>query len=64
MLYSTSRASSTTVFPPPIHHSQTFKEKPSHVAQAETPLPKYCFSELRPRYLADAPVAMIKDSEE
>ena len=35
------------------------EKKPSHVAQALTPIPAYFFSSSRPRYLADAPVAMI-----
>ena len=33
-------------------------EEASHVAQPETPLPLYCSSLSRPRYMAEAPVAM------
>ena len=34
-------------------------KKPSHVAQAEMPIPEYFFSASSPRYLAVAPVAII-----
>jgi len=48
------------VSPPPTTASSfPRKKKPSQVAQAETPAPIRARSEGRPRYLADAPVAMM-----
>ena len=57
------RASSTAVLPPPITATGWFlKKNPSQVAHAETPRPLKASSVGKPRYFADAPVAMISAS--
>ena len=57
-------ASSTAVLPPPMTAtSWLLKKKPSQVAHAETPRPMNASSVGRPRYFADAPVAMISASQ-
>ncbi len=56
-------ASSTAVSPPPTTASSTpRKKKPSQVAQALTPFPRYACSLGMPSHLADAPVATITAS--
>ena len=44
-------------------HRFAAKKNPSQVAQADTPLPRNVSSDGRPRYLAEAPVAMISASQ-
>jgi len=50
------------VAPPTTHTSCPRKKNPSQVAQPETPLPMKVRSDGSPRYLAEAPVAMINAS--
>ena len=52
--------SSMAVSPPPTTATGTFRKKaPSHVAHADTPRPISFCSDSNPRYLAEAPVAMM-----